>query len=192
MPHGVTLLATPRNNDNCCLLFEQLSSGHFHATPCVSSNLYSSSHDLLASTKSTHRHFSPRPEGTDASSSSSSCLHSWCIPHNLCFVTKSPVWILWSRILQAFSYSSDHPRTLKIFIAEMEFELQITLAQLAHLTKDASTRPRVPYCLPQQNGLATFLALLLIAVRGPLLTTSLLPGQLLTRLFLEISPLAST
>ena len=54
-------------------------------------------------------------------SSSDSYLHSWCMPHNLRFVTKSPVWRLSSRILQAFSYSSDHPKTLKIFIAEMEF-----------------------------------------------------------------------
>ena len=64
MPHGVTLLATPRNNDNCCLIFEQPSSGHFHTTPCVSSYLCSPSHDLLASTKSTHCYFSPRSEGT--------------------------------------------------------------------------------------------------------------------------------
>ena len=84
-------------------------------------------------------------------------------------------------------------KTLKIFIAEMEFQLRITLAQLVHLTKGASTRPRVPYYSPKQSGLATFLALLLIAVRRPLSTTSaLLPGQLLTRLPLEISPLAST
>ena len=47
--------------------------------------------------------------------------------------------------------------------------------------------------LAQASGLGTFLALLLIAVRRPLLTTfSLLPGQLLTRLSLGISPLAST
>ena len=47
--------------------------------------------------------------------------------------------------------------------------------------------------LAQANELATFLALLLIAVRRHLLTTSsLLPSQLLTRLSFGISPLAST
>ena len=35
-------------------------SGHFHATPCVSSYLCSPSHDFLASTQSTHCHFSPK------------------------------------------------------------------------------------------------------------------------------------
>ena len=43
-----------------------------------------------------------------------------------------------------------------------------TLAQLVHLTKGASTQPRVPYCSPIQNGLATLLVLLLITVRCPL------------------------
>ena len=55
-----------------------------------------------------------RSEGTNASSSSSH-LYSWCIPHNLLSVTKSPVWRLSSRILQAISYSSDLPKALKIF-----------------------------------------------------------------------------
>ena len=121
MPDGITLLATPKNGNNYYLLFEQPSSGHCHATPCVSSYLWSPSHDFLAFTKSSRHYISPRSEGTYATSSSSSCLHSWCIPHNLRFVTKSPVWRLSSRIRQAISYSSDHSRTLKIFIAEMEF-----------------------------------------------------------------------
>ena len=121
MPHGITLLATLKNGNNYYLLFEQPSSCRFHATSCVSSYLCSPSHELFASTKSTRCYFSKRSEGTNPSSSSSYCLHSWCIPHNLRFVTKLPVWRLSSRILQAFSYSSDHPRTLKIFIAEMEF-----------------------------------------------------------------------
>ena len=115
MPHGVTLLATPRNNDNCCLLFEQPSSGYFHATPWVSSYLCSLFDELLTSTTSTYCCFSPRSEGTNASSSSSSCLHSWYIPHNLHFVTKSLVWRLSSRILQALSYSSDHPKNSEDF-----------------------------------------------------------------------------
>ena len=76
MPHGIVLLATLKNNDNCYLLFEQPSSGHFHATPCVSSYLWFPSHDLLTFTKSTHSHFSPRSEETNASSSCSSYLHS--------------------------------------------------------------------------------------------------------------------
>ena len=101
MPHGIVLLATLNNNDNCYLLFEQPSSGHFHATPCVSSYFWFPSHDLLALSKSTHCHFSPKLEGTNASSSSSSYLHSLCSPHNLCFVTKSPVGRLSSRIPQA-------------------------------------------------------------------------------------------
>ena len=47
--------------------------------------------------------------------------------------------------------------------------------------------------LAQANGLATLLPLLLIAIRRHLLiTSSLLPSQLLTRLSLGISPLAST
>ena len=61
--------------------------------------------------KSSHCYFSPWSEGTNASSSSSSCLHSWCIPHNLRFVTKSPVWRLSSRI----PYSSDHPKNSEDF-----------------------------------------------------------------------------
>ena len=76
MPHGIILLATLKNNDNCYLLFEQPSSGHFHASTCVSSYLWFPSHDLLALTKSTHGHFSPRLEGTNASSISSSYLRS--------------------------------------------------------------------------------------------------------------------
>ena len=52
-----------KKNNSCYLLFEQPSSGHFHATPFVSSYLCSPSRDLLASTKSTHCYFSPRSEG---------------------------------------------------------------------------------------------------------------------------------
>ena len=110
IPHGIILLASPRNNNSCYLLFEKPPSGYFHATLCVSSYLWLPSHDLLAFTKSTHCHFSLRSEETNGFSSSSSYLHSWCIPHNLLSVTKSP-----SRILQAISYSSDHPKALKIF-----------------------------------------------------------------------------
>ena len=76
MPHGIILLTSPRNNNSCYLLFQQLSSGHFHATPCILSYLWFPSHDLLAFTKSTHCHFFPRSEGTNAYSSSSSYLHS--------------------------------------------------------------------------------------------------------------------
>ena len=62
----------------------------------------------------------------------------------------------------------------------MEFWLRIALIQLGHLPKGASTRPRVPYCSPKQSGLATLLALLLIAVRRLLLTTfSPLPSTLI-------------
>ena len=183
MPHGITLLTSPRNNDSCYLLFEQPSSDHFHAAPGASSYLWFPSHDLLALTKSTHSHFSSRLKGTNASSSSSSYLYSWCSPHNSRFVTKSPVWNSHHEC-RKLSYSSFW--TLKIFIAEMEFLLRIALIQIAHLPNAASTRPRVPYCSPQQNGLATLLALLLIAVRDPLLTTSSpLPGLLLTRLSLR-------
>ena len=92
MPHGITLLTSPRNNDSCYLLFEQPFSGHFQATPCASSYLWFPSHDLLALTKSTHCHFSSRLKGTNASSSSSSYLHSWCSPHDSRSVTKSPLW----------------------------------------------------------------------------------------------------
>ena len=58
---------------------------------------------------------SPTRQQTHDSSSTSYYLHLWCIPHNLCFVTKSPVWRLSSRILQAFSYSSDHPKNSEDF-----------------------------------------------------------------------------
>ena len=44
-----------------------------------------------ANTSSRVLYFSPRSEGTNATSSFSSCLHSGCIPHNLRLVTKSPV-----------------------------------------------------------------------------------------------------
>ena len=60
MPHGIILLTSPRNNDSCNLLFEQPFSSHFHTTPCISSYLWLLSHDLLAFTKSSHCHFSPR------------------------------------------------------------------------------------------------------------------------------------
>ena len=63
MPHGIIFLTSLKSNNNCYLLFEQPSSCHFHATPCVSSYLSSPSHDRFASTKSTHCHFSPRSEG---------------------------------------------------------------------------------------------------------------------------------
>ena len=106
---------SPRNNNSWYLPFEQPSSGHFHSTPCVSSYLWFPSHDLLAFTKSTTVTSHLRSEGTNASSSSSSYLYSWCIPYNLLTVTKSPVWRLSSRILKAISYSSDHPKAQKIF-----------------------------------------------------------------------------
>ena len=54
-----------------------------------------------ANTSSRVLYFSPRSKVTNTSFSSSSCLHSWCIPHNLRFVTKSPVWKLSSWILQS-------------------------------------------------------------------------------------------
>ena len=111
----------PRINNSCYMLFEQPSSGRFHATPCVSSYLWFPSHDLLALTKSTHCHFSPRSEGTNASSSSSSNLNSWCIPHNVLSVTKSPVWRLSSRIPQALSHSSDHPKLWRFLLQKWSF-----------------------------------------------------------------------
>ena len=138
LPHDITLLTSHRNNDCCYLLFEQPFSGHLHATPCASSYLWFPSHYILALTKSTHCHFSSRLKGTNASSSSSSYLHSWCSPHDSRLVTKWPVWNSHHECLK-LSYSSFW--TLKFFIAEME------------------------YCSPQQNGRAALLALLLIAVR---------------------------
>ena len=60
MPHGIVLLTSLKNNNSCYLLFEQPSSGHFHATPRISSYLWFPSHDLLAFAKSTHCHFSPK------------------------------------------------------------------------------------------------------------------------------------
>ena len=178
MPHGIVLLTSPKNNNSCYLLFEQPSSGHFHAT-CASSYLCSPSRNLLASTKSTHCHLSPRSEETNASSSSSSCLHSWCSPHNLGFVTKSPVCRLSSRIPQALSYSSDHPSSENFYCRNGVLATNIISTDSAphqrcqHPTKGALLHT-------QANGLATFLALLLIDVRHPLLTTSLhLPGSLL-------------
>ena len=91
----------------------------------------------------------------------------------------------------SLSHTSCRPKTPKIFIAEIEFWLRIALAQLAHLTKGAGTNSRVLYCSPKLDGLGTLLALLLIAFRDALLTTSvLLPGQLLTTLLLRILLLA--
>ena len=43
MPHGIALLATPKNGNNYYLLLEQPSSRRFHAQSCVSSSLCSSS-----------------------------------------------------------------------------------------------------------------------------------------------------
>ena len=60
MPHGIIFITSPKNNNSCYLLFEQPSSGHFYTTPCISSYLCFPSHDFLASTKSTHCHFSPK------------------------------------------------------------------------------------------------------------------------------------
>ena len=84
---------------------------HLASHPTSGSPLTTSSPLPTPLTVTSHQ----RSEGTNASSCSSSYLHSWCIPHNLLSVAKSPVWRLSSRILQAISYSSDHPKTLKIF-----------------------------------------------------------------------------
>ena len=43
MPHGITLLATPKNGNNYYLLFKQPSSRRFHSTFCVSSSICYSS-----------------------------------------------------------------------------------------------------------------------------------------------------
>ena len=63
MPHGVILLTSPRSNNSCYLLFEQPSSGHFHATPCVSSYLWFPSHDLLLIIRSNLPYLSPSKPG---------------------------------------------------------------------------------------------------------------------------------
>ena len=83
-------------------------------------------------------------------------------------------------ITNASSSHTHHSELYNFFITEMEFWLQIALIQLAPLPKGASTRPRVPYCSPHHNELATLLVPLLITVHGPLLTTSSpLPSSLL-------------
>ena len=184
MPHGITLLTSPRNNDSYYLLFEQPFSGQFHATACASSYLWFPSHDLLALTKSTHCHFSSRLKGTNASSSSS-YLHSWCSPHDSRFVTKSPVWNSHHECLK-LSYSSFW--TLKFFIAEIEFWLRIALIQIEQLPKGASTRPRVPYCSSQQNGLATLLASPFCNV-SPFWRVRSVPGEVTQHLAIHISRL---
>ena len=46
MPHGIVLLTTLKNNDNCYLLFEQPSSHHSHATSCASLPLLTTSTPL--------------------------------------------------------------------------------------------------------------------------------------------------
>ena len=179
MPHSIVLLATLKNNDNCYLLFEQPSSCHFHATPCISCYLWFPSYDLLALTKSTHCHFSPRSEGTNASSSSSSYLHSWCSSHNPCFVTMSPVCRLSSRIPQAL--------ILIILNSEIFYcrngVLATNIINTASAPHQRCQHPtKGALLLAPSNELATFLVLILIAVRCHLLTTSSrLPSQLLTR-----------
>ena len=92
------------------------STQHLASHPTSGSLLTTSS--PLPSTLTVTSHL--RSEGTNAFSSSSSYLHSWCIPHNLHSVTKSPVWRLSLWILQAISYSSDHPKPLKIFYCRNE------------------------------------------------------------------------
>ena len=179
MPHGIVLLATLKNNDNCYLLFKQPSSSHFHAIPCVSSSLWFPSHDLLVLTKSIHGHFSPRLEGSNISSSSSSYLRSWCSPHNLCFVTKSPVCRLSSRIPQALILSILNSENFDCRNGVLATNI-INTASAPHLRCQHPTKGAL--LLAPSNGLATFLALLLIAVRHHLLTTSSrLPSQHLTR-----------
>ena len=183
MPHDIVLLATLKNNDNCYLLFEQPSSGYFHTTPFVSSYLWFPSHDLLALTKSTHGHFSPRLEGTNASSSSSSYLRSWCSPHNLCFVTKSPVCRLSSQIPQALILSILNSEIFYCRNGVLGTNITNT-ASTPHLRCQHPTKGAL--LLAPSNRLAIFLALLLIAVRHPLLmTSSRLLSQLLTRHLLE-------
>ena len=90
------------------------------------------------------------------------------------------------------SYSSDHPKTQKIFYCRNGVLATniISTASAPHQRCQHPTKGAL--LLAKASGLTTFLALL-IAVRRTLLTTSaLLPDQLLTRLSLEISPLAST
>ena len=91
------------------------------------------------------------------------------------------------------SYSSDDPKTLKIFCCRNGVLATniISTASAPHQRCQHPTKGAL--LLAQASGLATFQALLIIAVCRSLLTTSgLLPGQLLTRLSLGISPLAST
>ena len=54
MPHGIILLTSLKNNDNCYLLFKQPPSHHSHATSCASLSIASSSHNFHTLTKSLH------------------------------------------------------------------------------------------------------------------------------------------
>ena len=91
------------------------------------------------------------------------------------------------------SYSSDHPKTLKIFYCRNRV-LATNIISTASAPHQRSPHPtKSALLLAKASRLATFLALLLIAISRPLLTTyALLPGQLLTRPSFGISPLAST
>ena len=202
--HGTILHTSLKNNNNCYLLLEQPSSHHSHATSCASLSVASSSHNFHTLTKSLHSelfytinqllaknsisiNYRTSPKGASTSSRvlyipptskrTTALLALLLISVRGAFITTHvflPSHLSGTLITNASSSHIHHS------------ELYIFLLQLAHLPRGASTRPRVPYCLPQHNGLATLLAILLIAVRDPLLTTSSpLKGSLLTRLSLK-------
>ena len=219
MPHGIILLISLMNN-NCYLLFEQPSSHHSHATSRASLSLASSSHNLHTLTKSLHSEpfYALNQLLAKNSISITTAPHQRMpAPHPGCSTSHqpqkelTPLLALHISVRDAFltthvlpshlsetlttnaSSSHTHQSALKFFIAEMGFWLRIALIQLAHLPKGASTRPRVPYCSPQHNGLATLLELLLIAVRDPLLTTSShLPSPLLLVISSNLPSLSPT
>ena len=78
-----------------------------------------------ANTSSRVLYLSPRPEGTNASSGTSSYLHSWCTSHDLRNVTKSLCWELSSRTNSMFSHAHHFIlRSWRILLQKLTFSFE--------------------------------------------------------------------
>ena len=121
MPHGVILLTSPKNNNSDICSSSNLLVATFmqHLASRPTSALLLTTSSPLPSPLTVTSH--PNQKGLTPLLALL-LLHSWCFPHNLHFVTKSPVCRLSSRMPQALSYLSDHPRkTLKFLLQKWSF-----------------------------------------------------------------------
>ena len=223
MPHGVFLLATPKNANIYYLLSEQPSNHNSHATSCAlipfsnfctsteftftestslgkpsenSSTSFYARIRLLArnniNTSSTpHQrcqhssrvlYLSPRQEGSNAFSGTSSCLHSWCTSHDLRSIAKSlqvagnphheQIQCSLMHITQSWGLEEFYCRN-KFLASNNTATASAPHQRCQHLLKGALLTRQ------QHNGVATLLAILLVAIRDALLMTFIpLPGSL--------------